>query len=109
VYVHRIAIRQFSMTPRSGPTIPFLVMSWFAALVMPQISGAVGPLCFSLILGGGVAYSVGAVFYGSKRPEAHRGSLATMRALSRFTLMAPGLHFAASASPALTLEGGTTL
>ena len=91
-----IAIRQFSMNaPKWANTIPFLVMSWFAALVMPQIYRGGGPLCFSLILGGGVAYSVGAVFYGSKRPKLSPRVFGYHELFHAFTLIGAGLHFAA--------------
>jgi hemolysin III len=91
-----IAIRQLSMNaPKWANTIPFLVMSWFAALVMPQIYRGGGPLCFSLILGGGVAYSVGAIFYGTKRPKLSPRVFGYHELFHAFTLIGVGLHFAA--------------
>jgi len=91
-----IAIRQLSMNaPKWANTIPFLVMSWFAALVMPQIYRGGGPLCFSLILAGGVAYSVGAVFYGTKRPKLSPRVFGYHELFHAFTLIGVGLHFAA--------------
>jgi hemolysin III len=91
-----IAIRQLSMNaPKWANTIPFLVMSWFAALVMPQIYRGGGPLCFSLIVAGGVAYSVGAVFYGTKRPKLSPRVFGYHELFHAFTLIGAGLHFAA--------------
>ncbi len=91
-----IAIRQFSMNaPKWANTIPFLVMSWFAALVMLQIYRGGGPLCFALIVGGGVAYSIGAVFYGTKRPRLSPRVFGYHELFHAFTLIGAGLHFAA--------------
>jgi len=91
-----IAIRQLSMNaPKWANTIPFLVMSWFAALVMPQIYRGGGPLCFALIVGGGVAYSVGAVFYGTKRPKLSPRVFSYHELFHAFTLIGVGMHFAA--------------
>lgn len=91
-----IAIRQLSMNaPKWANTIPFLVMSWFAALVMPQIYRGGGPLCFSLIVAGGVAYSVGAIFYGTKRPKLSPRVFGYHELFHAFTLIGAGLHFAA--------------
>jgi len=91
-----IAIRQLSMNaPKWANTIPFLVMSWFAALVMLQIYRGGGPLCFSLIVAGGVAYSVGAIFYGTKRPKLSPRVFGYHELFHAFTLIGVGLHFAA--------------
>jgi hemolysin III len=91
-----IAIRQLSMNaPKWANTIPFLVMSWFAALVMVQIYRGGGPLCFSLIVGGGLAYSVGAIFYGTKRPRLSPRVFGYHELFHAFTLIGAGLHFAA--------------
>jgi hemolysin III len=91
-----ITIRQLSMNaPKWANTIPFLVMSWFAALVMPQIYRGGGPLCFALIVGGGVAYSVGAVFYGTKRPKLSPRVFGYHELFHAFTLIGVALHFAA--------------
>lgn len=65
-----IAIRQLSLdAPKWVNTLPYLVVGWAAVAVFPQIYRGGGPLCFSLIAGGGLAYSLGAVFYGAKRPK----------------------------------------
>lgn len=65
-----IAIRQLALdAPKWANTLPYLVVSWAAAAVMPQIYRGGGPLCFALIVACGVCYSVGAVFYGTKWPR----------------------------------------
>ncbi len=65
-----ITIRQLTMdTPKWVNSMPYLVVGWAAVAVMPQIYRGGGPLCFCLVVSGGVAYTVGAIFFGAKRPK----------------------------------------
>jgi len=65
-----IIIRQLTLdTPRWVNTSPYLVVGWAAVAVMPQIYRGGGPLCFFLVVAGGLAYTTGAVFFGAKRPR----------------------------------------
>jgi hemolysin III len=50
-------------------TVPFLLVAWAAVAVMPQIYRGGGPLCFSLIVVGGTAYTAGAIAFAFKRPH----------------------------------------
>ena len=91
-----IAIRQLALdTPKWVNTLPYLVVGWAAVAVMPQIYRGGGPLCFSLVVAGGLAYSVGAVFYGAKRPKLSPRVFAYHELFHAFTLLGAGLHFAA--------------
>ena len=63
-------------TPTWVNTLPYLVVGWAAVAVMPQIYRGGGPLRFSWWSPGGLAYSVGAVFYGPNARLSPR-SLAT--------------------------------
>ena len=91
-----IAVRQLALdAPKWANTLPYLVVSWAAVSVMPQIYRGGGPLCFSLIVGGGVFYSVGAVFYGTKRPRLNPRVFGYHELFHAFTLLGAGLHFAA--------------
>ena len=65
-----ITIRQLTMdTPKRVNTAPFLVVGWSAVAVLPQIYRGGGPLCFCLMVAGGLAYTTGAIFFGVKRPK----------------------------------------
>jgi hemolysin III len=65
-----ITIRQLTMdTPRWVNSAPYIVVGWAAVGVMPQIYRGGGPLCFFLVVAGGLAYTIGAVFFGTKRPK----------------------------------------
>ena len=91
-----IAIRQLALdTPKWVNTLPYLVVGWAAVAVMPQIYRGGGPLCFSLVVAGGLAYSVGAVFYGAKRPKLSPRVFGYHELFHAFTLLGAGLHFAA--------------
>jgi len=65
-----VLIRQLTMdTPKWVNSAPYLVVGWAAVAVMPQIYRGGGPLCFALVVSGGLAYTVGAVFFATKRPR----------------------------------------
>jgi hemolysin III len=65
-----ITIRQLTLdTPKWVNTMPYLVVGWAAVAVMPQIYRGGGPLCFFLVVAGGLAYTIGAIFFGAKRPK----------------------------------------
>ena len=89
-----IAIRQLALdTPKWVNTLPYLVVGWAAVTVMPQIYRGGGPLVFALIVAGGLAYSVGAVFYGTKRPRLSPRVFGYHELFHACTLLGAGLHF----------------
>jgi hemolysin III len=91
-----IIVRQFAMhAPKWANTIPYLAFSWAAASVMLQIYRGGGPLCFAFIVAGGLFYSVGAVFYGTKRPRLSPRVFGYHELFHAFTLVGVGFHFAA--------------
>ncbi len=93
-----ILIRQLALdTPKWVNTLPYLVVGWAAVAVMPQIYRGGGALCFSLIVAGGLAYSIGAVFYGTKRPALSPRVFGYHELFHAFTLIGAGCHFAAIA------------
>lgn len=89
-----IAIRQLALdAPKWANTLPYLVVGWAAMTVMPQIYRGGGVLCFSLIIAGGLAYSVGAMFYGTKHPRLSPRVFGYHELFHAFTLLGAGLHF----------------
>lgn len=91
-----IAIRQLALdTPKWVNTLPYLVVGWAAVTVMPQIYRGGGPLCFTLVVGGGLAYSIGAAAYGTKWPKLSPRVFGYHELFHAFTLVGAGLHFAA--------------
>jgi hemolysin III len=91
-----IAVRQFAIdAPKWANTLPYLLVSWAAVTVMPQIYRGGGPLCFYLIIGGGLAYSLGAAVYGTKWPRLSPQVFGYHELFHALTLVGAGMHFAA--------------
>ncbi|MFC3927767.1 PAQR family membrane homeostasis protein TrhA [Streptococcus caprae] len=49
----------------------YLLMGWLVIFILPAIISKTTPLFWALMLAGGLAYSIGAVFYARKRPYDH--------------------------------------
>ena len=47
----------------------YIVLGWVAVAFLPQFAEAGGPTVIWLIIAGGLAYTLGAVVYGTKRPN----------------------------------------
>lgn len=93
-----IGIRQMALdTPKWVNTLPYLVVGWAAVAVLPQIYRGGGASCFWLVVAGGLAYSIGAVVYGAKRPHLSPRVFGYHELFHAFTLVGAGLHFAAIA------------
>lgn len=93
-----VAVRQLALdTPKWVNTLPYLVVGWAAVGVMPQIYRGGGATCFALVVAGGVAYSVGALFYALKRPALSVKVFGYHELFHAFTLVGAGLHFGAIA------------
>ena len=93
-----ITLRQISLNaPKWVNTLPYLVVGWAAVAVMPQIYRGGGPACFAFIVAGGVAYSVGAVFYGTHWPKLNPRVFGYHELFHACTIVGAGCHFAALA------------
>ena len=91
--VHRAARH----LPRWSNALAYLVASWPAALFVPQIARGAGAACALLVIAGGVAYSLGAVVYASRRPRLAPNVFGFHELFHVCTLVGAGLHFAALA------------
>jgi hemolysin III len=91
-----IAIRQLTLdTPKWANTLPYLVVGWSAVAVLPQIGRGGGVTVLTLVIGGGLVYSLGAIIYGVKRPRLSPRIFGYHELFHAFTLVGAGLHFAA--------------
>lgn len=89
-----IAIRQLSIdTPKWVNTLPYLVVGWAAVAVLPQIYRGGGAWCFSLVVAGGLAYTLGALAYALKRPRLVPRVFGYHELFHVGTLVGAGLHF----------------
>jgi hemolysin III len=83
--------------PRWSNALPYLVAGWAASLFVPQIARGGGTACAALVIAGGVAYSLGAVVYASRRPRLAPRVFGFHELFHACTLLGAGLHFAALA------------
>ena len=89
-----VAIRQLALdTPKWVNTLPYLVVGWAAVAVMPQIYRGGGPLCFYLVVAGGLAYTLGALAYALKRPKLAPRVFGYHELFHVGTLIGAGLNF----------------
>jgi hemolysin III len=89
-----IAIRQLALdTPKWVNTLPYLVVGWAAVAVMPQIYRGGGATCFTLVVAGGLAYTLGALAYALKRPRLSPRVFGYHELFHAGTLVGAGLNF----------------
>jgi hemolysin III len=55
--------------PRWASTPLYVALGWVAVVVLPQFLRTAGVATLALLVAGGLAYSVGAVFYALRRPN----------------------------------------
>lgn len=83
--------------PKWAVAIPYVVVGWSAVFFMPQIYRGGGLAVLLFVLGGGIAYTVGAIFFGSKRPKLWPRTFGYHELFHACTLIGAGLHFTAIA------------
>jgi hemolysin III len=89
-----ITIRQVTMdTPKWVNSAPYLIVGWAAVAVLPQIYRGGGPLCFTLVVAGGLAYTVGTVFFGTQRPRLKPSVFGYHELFHSFTVVGAALTF----------------
>lgn len=91
-----VTIRQLALdTPKWVNTLPYLVVGWAAVAFLPQIVHGGGLAVLLFVLGGGLAYTIGAVCYGLKRPTLWPKTFGYHELFHAFTLVGVSLHFVA--------------
>lgn len=75
----------------------YVVVSWVGILMLPQLFDRAGAACAWLVLGGGVVYTVGAVFYALKKPNLIPGVFGYHELFHGFVLIGALLHYLAIA------------
>lgn len=81
--------------PRWLFTAVYAVVGWAALAAMPQLQSALGWLGLGLLVGGGVAYTLGAVVYATKRPDPWPRVFGFHEVFHLCTVIGAGLHLAA--------------
>ncbi|MCB0912379.1 MAG: hemolysin III family protein [Propionibacteriaceae bacterium] len=98
VAITGVLIRVFWHTaPRWLDVVCYLLLGWAGVGWLPAFWASGGPAVVILILLGGLAYSVGAVIYGRRRPDPSPAWFGFHEVFHACTIAAAGLHFAAIA------------
>ena len=79
--------------PRWLAVLLYLATGWVALAAVPQIPQRLGMAPLSLLLLGGVAYSVGAVAYAAKRPNPWPRVFGYHEVFHSFTILGSAAHF----------------
>ncbi len=82
---------------RALTTVIYAVVGWAALPVLPTLYRGLSAPAFWLIVGGGVAYTVGATVYAMKRPNPWPTTFGFHEVFHAFTLLGAGCHFVAIA------------
>lgn len=73
----------------------YIALGWVAVFVMPELLHNAGVAAFTLIIAGGVVYTVGGVIYGLKRPNPVPGVFGFHEVFHLCTLVAATCHYVA--------------
>lgn len=81
--------------PRWLFTSIYAIVGWVAVVALPQLVRSLGGLGFALIVAGGICYTLGAVVYGTRRPDPWPRVFGFHEVFHAFTVVAASLHLAA--------------
>lgn len=73
----------------------YIALGWVAVFVMPQLLHNAGVAALTLIAVGGVIYTLGAIVYGTKRPDPWPGTFGFHEVFHLCTLVAAVCHYVA--------------
>ncbi len=85
----------FSRRPRWLSTGLYLGLGWVAVVVMPALLREGGPAVLTMLIAGGVAYSVGGVVYARKKPDPSPQWFGYHEIFHALTLLAFVFHYIA--------------
>lgn len=83
----------WAKAPKWLSAILYVTLGWFALPYLGELKLALGPANLFLLAGGGVAYTIGAVFYASKRPNLFPGIFGYHELFHALTIVGALLHF----------------
>jgi hemolysin III len=79
----------------------YLAIGWVAVAAFPELWNALGPVGASLLAGGGLLYTAGAVVYATQRPDPNPAIFGYHEVFHAFVLAAAVIHFSVIAFFAL--------
>lgn len=80
--------------PRALFTTVYIIVGWSIVPFVSQLHARLGTLGLSMIVGGGLAYTLGAVVYAIKRPDPWPTVFGYHEVFHLMTLIGAGLHLA---------------
>lgn len=83
----------WTKAPKYITTLFYIVMGWLVWPYTTEMGEALGPSQLSLIIAGGVVYTLGAIFYATKRPRLKPNVFGYHEAFHVFTIIGATLHF----------------
>jgi hemolysin III len=97
-----IVVRQTWLdAPKWVIAVPYVVVGWSGLVVLSPLIHGLGVSGVLLIVGGGLAYTVGAIVYGMKRPDVIPGVFGYHELFHLCTIIGATLQFVAIAAIAL--------
>jgi hemolysin III len=84
-------------SPKWLSAVVGILLGWVGVVALPKIVSGAGWTCMLLILAGGIAYSVGAVVYATRRPDPYPAVFGYHEVFHLLTVVAVGLQYAAIA------------
>ena len=72
----------------------YVFVGWLVALMFPEFYHQTGIIIFSLMLAGGISYTVGAIFYALKRPNLIPGVFGYHEMFHSLVLIGAAFHYA---------------
>ena len=80
--------------PRWASTAVYAIVGWSAMVAFGELYRGLGTAGFLLLLGGGLAYTLGAVVYAMKRPDPWPEVFGYHEVFHALTIVGAGLHLA---------------
>jgi hemolysin III len=83
--------------PKWLVALAYVALGWVAIIAMPELGSRLGPWALVLLIGGGTAYTAGAVIYASQRPDPAPKVFGYHEIFHALVILAAAAHFAAVA------------
>ncbi len=79
--------------PKWAIALPYVVVGWIAIGATPELASAIGGTGLALLLGGGLAYTVGALVYAIRRPNPWPAMFGYHEVFHGLTVVAGAAHY----------------
>jgi hemolysin III len=96
----------YARAPRWLKTAIYVAMGWAGLLAASDLGRSLGPLGLTLMAGGGVLYTVGALIYGLRRPDPLPAVFGYHEIFHLLVIAGATCHFVALARFIVTQAGG---